>query len=279
MSGDKDTSAAGHFGRQMKKERLARGWSLGELTQRTAYDPAHLSRIENGVRPPTRALALACDICFPERHGWFTEYYDESRKWAEVPAGFRDWSELEDKAVGLRAWSPSIIHGLLQTEDYAAALLRTSPGASDETVSGRLRARMERQRCVLLRDTPPAAWFIVDELSLYRLVGSPAIMTAQVRQLIAMATMPDITIQVLPAVAHPANASGFVIADDATWCEHVASGFVYSDQTVARLQRLFDTLRSESYRASETAALLERMARSWATGASPLTQTPTAETA
>jgi hypothetical protein len=107
---------------------------------------------------------------------------------------------------------PSIIHGLLQTEDYAAALLRTSPGASDGAISGRLRARMERRRRVLLRDSPPAAWFIVDELSLYRLVGTPAIMTAQVCQLIAMATMPDITIQVLPAVAHPANASGFVIA-------------------------------------------------------------------
>jgi transcriptional regulator with XRE-family HTH domain len=279
MTGNKDTSAGGHFGRQMKKERLAHGWSLHELSVRTAYDPAHLSRIENGVRPPTRILAQACDTAFPERHGWFTEYYDESRKWAEVPAGFRDWSEMEDKAASLRAWSPSIIHGLLQTEDYAAALLRTFPGASNETVAGRLRARLERQRRVLLRDNPPAAWFVVDELSLYRLVGSPAAMTAQMRQLAAIAAMPDITIQVLPAVAHPANASGFVIADDATWCEHVVGGFVYGDQTVGALQRLFDTLRSESYRASETAALLERMARTWATGANPLTQTPTAETA
>jgi hypothetical protein len=75
--------------------------------------------------------------------------------------------------------------------------------------------------------------------------------------------MPDVTIQVLPAIAHPAN----------------ASGFVYTDQTVRALLRLFDTLRSESYRASETAALLERTAQTWATGASPLTQTPTAATA
>lgn len=279
MAGDKDGSAAGHFGRQMKKERLAHGWSLLELSGRTAYDPAHLSRIENGQRPPTRALAVACDAAFPERHGWFTEYYDESRKWAEIPHGFRDWSELEDNAATLRAWTPSIIHGLLQTEDYATALLRTSPGASDETVTGRLRARMTRQRRVILRDTPPTGWFIVDEMALYRLVGSPAIMTAQIRQLAALAKIPDITIQVLPAIAHPANASGFLIADDSAWCEHVAGGFVYNDQTVRTLLRLFDTLRSESYRASETAALLERTAQTWETGASPLTQTPTAETA
>ena len=278
-AGKDNTGAAGHFGRQMKKERLAHGWSLQELSQRTAYDPAHLSRIENGLRPPTRALALACDIAFPERRGWFTDYYDESRKWAEIPYGFRDWAELEDKAACLRAWMPGIFHGLLQTEDYAATLLRTFPGASDETVAGRLRARMERQRRVILRDHPPAAWFIVDELALYRMVGSPAVMAAQIRQLAAIAAIPDITIQVLPAVAHPANASGFVIADDAVWCEHVAGGFVYTDQTVATVLRLFDTLRSESYRASQTAALLERMAQLWATGASPLTQMLTAETA
>ena len=116
-------------------------------------------------------------------------------------------------------------------------------------------------------------------MALYRLVGTPDIMAAQLRQLRAVAAMPDITVQVLPAIAHPANASGFVIADDSAWCEHVAGGFVYTDQTVRALLRLFDTLRSESYRASETAALLERTAHTWVTGASPLTQTPTAETA
>lgn len=88
MAVHKDTGAATHFGRQMKKERV----------------------------PPV----------------------------GRDPAGFRDWAEIEDKAVQLRAWAPGIVHGLLQTEDYAAALLATSPGASEETIAGRLRARMER---------------------------------------------------------------------------------------------------------------------------------------
>ena len=279
MEGNKDTSAATHFGRQMKKERQARGWSLHELSGRTAYDAAHLSRIANGVRPPTRSLAIACDTAFPERHGWFTEYYDESRKWAEIPPGFRDWSELEDKAALLRAWSPGIVHGLLQTEDYARALLSTMPGASDEAVTGRLHARLERQRRVILRDSPPAAWFVVDELALHRLVGSADIMAAQMRQLAAVAALPDVTVQILPAIAHPATASGFVVADDAAWCEHVAGGFVYTDQTVTSVLRLFDSLRAECYRASESAALIERVCGQWANGASPLTAGPTAETA
>jgi transcriptional regulator with XRE-family HTH domain len=65
---------ATHFGRQMKKERLARGWSLRELSARTEISFTHLSRIENGHRPPTEAVAKACDRVFPERRGWFLEY-------------------------------------------------------------------------------------------------------------------------------------------------------------------------------------------------------------
>src|ERR1700729_2874135 len=56
-----------HFGKQLKKERLAHGWSLPELSQRTKIDAGHLSRLENGKRSPTEAIALACDDVFPER--------------------------------------------------------------------------------------------------------------------------------------------------------------------------------------------------------------------
>ena len=83
---------------------------------------------------------------------------------------------------------------------------------------------------MLGRDDPPAAWFIIDELSLYRQVGSAPEMTAQFRHLLEIAAMPTITMQVLPAVAHPVNASGFLMADDAAWIEHAASGFVYTEK-------------------------------------------------
>ena len=61
----------------------------------------------------------------------------------------------------------------------------------------------------------------------------------------------------MPAVAHAANASGFVFADDAAWCEHLAAGGVYTDpQIVSVLAARFDSLRAESYRASESAAMI-----------------------
>jgi hypothetical protein len=265
---------ATHFGRQMRKERLARGWSLREFSAHTGINIGHASRIENGKRPPTEKVATACDAAFPERRGWFLEYYMEMRGWSEVPAAFRDWSELEDKAASLRVWMPGIMHGLLQTEDYAAALISTLPGVPRETVAARVAGRMDRQRRVLLRDDPPRAWFIVDELSLYREVGSRQVMAAQLNRLREAAAMQTLTLQVLPAVAHCANASEFIIADRAAYAEHVAGGYVFTDdETVAALAVRFDTLRGECYRVSESTALLERLERAWATGGSPPIQT------
>src|SRR5580700_10539241 len=138
---------------------------------------------------------------------------------------------------------------------------------------------MERQRRVLMRDSPPLVWLVVDEFALYRLVGSAEIMTVQMRQLSAVAAMPNVTLQVLPAVAHPATASGFVIADDSEWCEHVVSGGVYEADYVSTLTRMFDSLRAESYRASESVAMTERLGKAWASGVSPLTVLRTGLTA
>ena len=224
--------------------------------------------------PPTRAIAEACDAVFPERRGWFLDWYTESRTWSEVPPGFRSWSEYEDSALSLRVSSPGIIHGLLQTEDYARALLATWPGVTGDVLSARLANRMERQRRVILRDPdPPASLFLVDELSLYRLVGSPEIMAAQMRHVSSVAATPHVTMQVLPAIAHPATASELILTEDAAYAEHMAGGLVYTGDTVSSLASRFDTLRSESYRASESAALIDRMGELWATGASPLSAT------
>jgi hypothetical protein len=267
--------AAMHFGRQMRKERLAHGWSLREFNERTGIDMGQASRIETGKQPPTEKVADACDRVFPERRGWFREYYEESKTW--TPPGFKDWREYEDRAAVLRDWWPSIVTGLAQTEGYARALLETSLGATAEMVATRLAARMDRQRRLFAREVQ--AWFIVDQLSLYRLVGSPQIMADQMRRLAEIAALPNATVQVLPAVAHPANASGFIVTDDAALCEHVKGSYVYTDeQSVTSLVRLFDTLRGECYRVSESLALLTEVGETW-TGESQPTQTPTAERA
>jgi transcriptional regulator with XRE-family HTH domain len=161
------TTHFAYFGKQMRKERLARGWSLREFSARSGIDFGNASRIENGHRPPTEAVAKACDRVFPERNGWFLEFYEELRTWA--PPGFRNWFEYENKALRLSVWKPGSIHGLLQTEAYARASLKTFPGVTDEVLAARLASRMERQQRVLFREDAAPVWFLVDQLGLYRL--------------------------------------------------------------------------------------------------------------
>jgi len=261
------------FGKQVRKQRAARNWSLGELARRAGIAESHLSRIENGRRPPTERIAAAMDDAFETTD--FTDLYEEMRDWG--PPGFKDWSEQEDSASSVRDWYPGIVSGLLQTSDYAAELLRTYPGVTPDQVTARLARRMERQRRVLFRDDPPLAWFVVDQMALYRQVGSSGVMAEQMARLAEVARLPNVMLQVLPAIAHPANASGFMITDRAALCEHVRGSFVYTDdQSVSLLARMFATILSECWPVSESLAHIEEVGEIWtAHGAKARGQTPT----
>jgi hypothetical protein len=251
---------------------MARGWSIAEVARRADINAAHLSRIELGSRPPTEKIAAALDKAFPEKQGWFSSWHGESQSWPEIPATFRSWPDYEDRSATLRVWTPGILDGLVQTEDYARALMTTEPGIDVHTRDLRLRGRMERQRRFWDRQVMTA--LVIDVMSLYRQVGGPEIMAAQLQRTLEVAAMPNVTLQVMPAVEHPANNGAIMIADSAAWCEHAAAGYVFTDpETVRRLALRFDTLRGESCKVSESTAILRRLGDIWATGVSPLTAT------
>ena len=94
-------------------------------------------------------------------------------------------------------------------------------------------------------------------------------MAAQMRHLLEVASLPNVTMQVLPAVAHPATASELIIADNnAAYAEHLAAGGVYTEsETFTRLELVFTTIRAECYRASDSAAIIRKAENLW-TGAS-----------
>jgi transcriptional regulator with XRE-family HTH domain len=201
-----------YFGRQVRKERLAASWTLAEFGQRTGYDPAHVSRIEGGKRPATEVFARLCDQVFPHRDGWFSEFYEESRTWIAAPPWFRNFVSHEQRALTLRNWFPSLLDGLLQTEDYARLIFSVGPGVTEDEVSARLAARIKRQS-ILTRDDPPTAWFLVDEAALRRCVGSPAVMAAQMAHVAAVARLPNVTIQVVPNIEHAGLLGGFSLTE------------------------------------------------------------------
>jgi DNA-binding XRE family transcriptional regulator len=250
---------ASHFGRQLKKERVESGLSLPELAKITGIDGGHLSRIENGKRPPTEKIAAACDKAFPHRRGWFTEYFHDLQAWSEVPSWFKPWSEHEMNSATLRAWSPGTVHGLLQTEDYARAVNAVEPRVTPEQVAERVANRMARQQRVLFRDDPPEAWFLVSITSLRNMPAG--IVAAQLRHLACLARLPHVTIQVVPECWHPGLPAGFIVADNAAYTESLIAGQVYGDEeSVTAFVARFDKIRAEAMRASESLTLIREMA-------------------
>jgi transcriptional regulator with XRE-family HTH domain len=270
---DGTSNPARYFGRQVRRARRAAGWTLAEFGQRIGYDPGQISRIENGRRPPTELFAQVCDRAFPDRDGWFSEFYAESRMWIATPPWFRSWIEHEQRAASLRIWQLGVLSGLLQTADYARAILTVNPGVTDDEVGARLAARLERQ-VILTRDDPLTAWFLVDEAALRRCVGSPEVMAGQLAQLAGIARLPNVTIQVVPNIAHAGLLGGFAVAESAAYVETAVAGQVFEDaEVIADLLTRFDTLRSEAFRGSESLTLIERMCEEWnATGVKAVTQ-------
>ena len=266
-----------YFGHQVRRARRGAGWTLTEFGQRIGYDPGQISRIENGKRPPTELFAQMCDRAFPDRDGWFSEFYAESRTWIATPPWFRSWVVHEQHAATLRIWQLGVLSGLLQTEEYARAILTVEPGVTDDDVGARLTARLARQ-AILARDDPPAAWFLVDEAALRRCIGSPGVMAAQLAHLGGVARLPNVTIQVVPNIAHAGLLGGFAVAERAAYVETAVAGQVFEDADIsAGLLTRFDTLRNEAFRGSESLTLIERMCEEWtAAGARAVTQALTA---
>jgi len=269
-----------YFGQQVRRARRAAGWTLTEFGQRIGYDPGQISRIENGKRPPTELFAQMCDRAFPDRDGWFGEFYAESRTWIATPPWFRSWVEHEQQAATLRIWQLGVLSGLLQIQEYARAILAVNPGVTEDQVRERLAARLARQ-AILARDDPPAVWFLVDEAALRRCVGSPDVMAAQLAHLRGVARLPNITIQVVPSIAHAGLLGGFAVAESAAYVETAVAGQVFEDaDIIAGLLTRFDTLRNEAFRGSESLALIERMCEEWtASGVRAATQVTTAANA
>lgn len=123
--------------------------------------------------------------------GWWHDYSDILPRWFEVYLG------LEEAASQLRVCEVQWVPGLLQTEDYArAVMLLGHHGASPKEIERRVRLRMARQ-AVLDRPDPSSLQVVVDEAVLQRQVGGPAVMRDQLKHLADMAERPNVTIQIL----------------------------------------------------------------------------------
>jgi len=138
------------------------------------------------------------------KRGWWHTYRDVLPDW------FAAYLSLEQAALQIRAYESQFVHGLLQTEEYARALLSAgNPHASPDATDRRVALRMRRQE-LLSRPSPPRVWIVMDETVLRWPVGGPEVMRAQIDHLIELNSQPQVTVQIMPFKngPHPAMRAG-----------------------------------------------------------------------
>ncbi|MER6139615.1 helix-turn-helix transcriptional regulator [Streptomyces sparsogenes] len=124
--------------------------------------------------------------------GWWHSYGDVLPNWFQTYVG------LEGSASRIACYEVQFVHGLLQTEGYAHAVVtRGQPQASRAEVERRVALRLERQK-LLVSERAPAFHVVLDEAALHRPYGGRAVMRAQLQHLIAVSEQPNVTLQVMP---------------------------------------------------------------------------------
>jgi transcriptional regulator with XRE-family HTH domain len=195
MSEVKSTSLAA-FGDQLKAWRKTRRWTQVDLGESLGYSPTLISGIELGQRSPSADFAAACDAAFA-LPGTFATFQGLVAREA-FPAFFAPVVPFEQAAIRIHGWELGSVPGLLQTEAYARAHLRSGrPQDSDSSIDKLVAARLERQG-VLTGDSPPLLWYVLDEGVLRHVIGGPEVMAGQLDALIIAATLPGVVVQVLP---------------------------------------------------------------------------------
>jgi transcriptional regulator with XRE-family HTH domain len=256
------------FGAELRRARAAAGLSQDQLGQRLGYSGAQVGKVEMGERAPSADFAQRCDQALPETGGLFARIYKLARRWdGGYPPWFAEWIETERRATSLCWWEPLVVPGLLQTAEYARAILAAGPDTMEDELEQMVAARLERQ-AILDRPRPPVLLVVLDEAVLHRGIGPPKIMHDQLLHLAGLSGRHRITIQVVPARvgAHAGLLGGFAIASagsapDIVYLETSADGQVAEKSSVvAQVTRRFDTLRAVALPKDDSRDLILKVA-------------------
>ncbi|MBV9384472.1 MAG: helix-turn-helix domain-containing protein [Streptosporangiaceae bacterium] len=207
------------LGAQLRRLREASGLTTAEAAEAIRATHSKISRLERGRSAARqrdvadllslygvteqsereKLLALTREASVP---GWWQQYSDILPRWLELYVG------LEKAASVIRPYEVQFVHGLMQTEDYArAVILISNAHAPAEEVDRRVRLRMERQR-LLTQPDAPELWAVLDEAALRRPADGPAVMRAQLEYLLELTDLPNVTLQIIPFSVGPHAAAG-----------------------------------------------------------------------
>ncbi|MEW2474365.1 helix-turn-helix transcriptional regulator [Micromonospora gifhornensis] len=250
--------------RALKAARAAAGVSQEGLATLIKWSPSLIAAIETGRRRPTMEFAVASDEAL-HTGGLLAELLKEADR-ERGPSWFAAWRGYEQEATRLRAFEPCLVPGLLQTEEYARAVISAGglhqPPMVDELVA----VRMERQQ-LLQRDDSPQCVFLVDETAVRRPVGGPEVLDAQLGRLLEVAEFPHVRLHVVPlnVGAHVGLGGGFVLVEladgeEAIYLENAARGHVLNDPEMIRLiAQKWDSLLGEALSTGASLELIRKL--------------------
>jgi transcriptional regulator with XRE-family HTH domain len=211
---------------ELRRLRKRAGLTTGEVGSRLGISQSKISRVETGTSglqiddvaamlglyhvPAKRRDEILAMVRQGAEPGWVQVH---GRK---LPEQWQALIEWEDKATTLLHYQPLVVPGILQTSDYARAVVRGTPDHDlpESDVDSRVAARLGRQG-ILSRPLPPELHVVMYEAALRVSVGGPEVMNAQLRHLLEMARRRRVTIQVVPFAAgpHPGLEGPFVLME------------------------------------------------------------------
>jgi transcriptional regulator with XRE-family HTH domain len=205
----------------LKKWRLESGRPQKDAAKRLDRTTQHISNLEAGQVPTAADLELLLEFYGKaDRVAFMRELLSAARKaknwWTGMSGAVPKWFDLflglESGAVELSSFDTAVVPGLLQTRNYATAVLEGDPDLSDDQVKELVEVRMGRQR-ILHGDDPVYLHVVLEESVLHRMRGPATVMHKQFEHLLEMSRQPRIDLQVLPfdAGANPAQDSGSFI--------------------------------------------------------------------
>lgn len=226
-------------------------------------DVADLLTLYGVVDNQARSAVLEL-VATANEPGWWHRFNDV------LPTWFQAFVGLEEAAARIRTYEVQFVPGLLQTKEYARAVVTAgSAGIGAEEISRRVDLRLERQR-MLDRPDGPVFWAVIDEAALRRPIGGVEVMRAQIEHLIELMRQPKITIQIMPFSfgGHSAEGGAFSVLrfpdsdlPDVVYVEQLASA-LYLDkrEDVDRYTEVMERLCAVSTTPDETVELLRTIA-------------------
>ncbi|CAL9546798.1 helix-turn-helix domain-containing protein [Streptomyces sp. enrichment culture] len=258
---DPTASPLDYYGWELRRQREAHGLKQGQLGEIIFCTGSLIGQIETTKKVPTRDFSERVDAALGT-DGLFSRLIGLVLR-SQLPTWFQPYAEMEAKAAYISTYQAQLVYGLLQTEEYARAVLTAG---KNEQLDRLLAARIERQR-ILDWERPPLTLVILDEAVLHRPIGGRDVMRGQLEHLVELSTHRWIRIQVLPLTAgeHPGLAGAFNILrfedhPDVFYTEDMMAGHMTANpDTIKEASLHYAHLQAAALSVRDSAALIARV--------------------